>query len=193
MAYIEVRDVRDYLGISGTTDDSLLYQLIASAQAAIDAHCNRTFEATADSTRSFNAVTDTDGLTLFLDRDLVSVTTLTNGDGDTIASSDYYLIPANFTPKYAIRLKGSSGISWECDDNGDCPEAIDVAGRWAYSTSAPDDIKQACLRLVSFYYRQKDAQLTDITAIEAGVVIQPEGMPRDVKVILRPYRREFMS
>jgi len=193
MAYIEVRDLRDYLGISGTSDDSLLVQLITSAQTAIDTFCNRTFESTADTTRKFNAHTDTDGLTLYFDDDLISITTLTNGDGDTIASSDYYLLPTNESPKYAVKLKGSSGISWECDDNGDCEEAISVAGRWGFSTSPPEDIRQAAIRLASFYYRQKDAQLTDITAIEAGVVIQPEGMPRDVKVLLRPYMRGFMA
>ena len=68
-------------------------------------------------------------------------------------------------------------------------DSISIIGKWAYSTTAPADVKQACIRLASYMYRQKDAQMYDVTAIEAGVVIRPFGMPPDIKAILKPYVR----
>ena len=36
---------------------------------------------------------------------------------------------------------------------------------------APDDIKQACVRLTAYLYRQRDSQVFDVTAIpDAGVI-----------------------
>ena len=50
-------------------------------------------------------------------------------------------------------------------------DAISITGRWAWSLTAPPDIAQACARLAAFLYKQRDAQLFDVTAIEAGTVI----------------------
>ena len=39
-----------------------------------------------------------------------------------------------------------------------------------------------------FKYRQKDAQVFDVTAVpDAGVITVPQGIPADVKRILRSY------
>jgi len=65
-----------------------------------------------------------------------------------------------------------------------------ISGKWSYSSSAPDDIVHACVRLSAYYFRQKDAQVFDVTAIpDAGVITMPQGIPADVKLMLEPYRR----
>ena len=190
MAYCTVPEVKLYLGTTTSNDDELIKSLIPRAQAAIDSHCARTFEALADTTRYFDAITDVDGITLCLDDDLAAITTITNGDGVAVSSGNYVTEPRNSTPYYAIRLKSSANIAWESDSNGDPENAVSIVGRWAYSTEAPDDIVHACIRLSAFYYRQKDAQVFDTTATpELGVITVPKGIPSDVKRILEPYRR----
>ena len=189
MAYIDVISVRQYLDIEGVSDDPLIGDLIDAAQAAIDKYCRRTFEASADSTRYFDYsdeyIDPDDSAMLWLDADLCAITTVTNGDSVVVASGERTTIPRNGTPYYGIRLLSDSGITWTYSD--EWMDAIIVVGRWAYSTDAPDDIVQACRRLAAFYYRQRDQQMMDVTAIEAGVVLAPVGVPADVRRILAPY------
>lgn len=189
MAYCTTSDVKQYLGVSSTTDDTLIGDLIPRAQQSIDSYCHRTFEATGDTTRYFDADRDTDGPMLYFDADIAAITTVTNGDGTTVASTKYVTEPRNSTPYCAIQLKVSSGLQWEYDSNSDPENAIVVTGRWAWSTSVPDDIVHACIRLTAYFYRQKDAQVFDTTATpELGTITIPQGLPKDVTRLLNPYR-----
>ncbi len=189
-AYCTNTEVKTYLGISGTADDALITALIARAQAAIDRHTHRTFSSTADSTRSFTVEEDTDGRTLWFDEDIVSITTVTtNADastGTTVSSTEYTTLPRNRTPYYGIKIKSSVSKDWTYEND---PETgVTVAGKWAYSTTPPDDVKHACVRLSSFYYQQKDAQVYDVTTIpDAGIITLPQGIPADVQLVLEPY------
>lgn len=188
MAYCTVQDVKNYLDISESGDDSLISDCIDAAQAAIDAYTHRTFEASADSTRYFDAVGEhVMGRTLYLDSDICSITTVTNGDGIVISSTERTTKPKNITPYYAIRILASSGKIWTYTD--DYEDAITILGRWAYSTTAPAQIQHACKRWAAYIYRQKDAQMYDVTAIEAGVLVQPQGIPLDVRNLLQPFVR----
>jgi len=188
MAYCSVDDVKEYQGLTEATDDSLIARLIDSAQSQIDEYTARTFEASSDTTRYFDAVgKHIDGLSLLLDADLCSITTVTNGNDVEITSSQYTTKPRNETPYYAIRILSNSGVVWTYST--EWMDAIEITGKWAYSATAPNDIKQACIRLASFMYRQKDAQMYDVTAIEAGTVIAPVAIPKDVAATLRPYVR----
>jgi hypothetical protein len=192
MVYCTNTLVKTYLGVSGSGDDTLITTLIARAQAAIDRHTNRTFEAAADTTRKFTVGDDTDGLDLYLDEDLCAITTVTtdaDGDADALTVNvDYVTVPRNTTPYYALKILGGSSYSWTYTDE---PEnGITVLGRWAWSTAAPDDIVHACVRLAAYYYQQKDAQVFDTVAVpDAGVITIPQGIPADVKLILAPYRK----
>jgi hypothetical protein len=195
MAYCSVADVKNYLGISEAGDDALISDLIAEAQKAIDTFTSRTFEASSDSTRYFDVSEDVEAEMLYFDSDLCAVTTTkTNADasgGGTSLTKDTHFIaqPRNATPWFAFKMLGSSDYDWDYTDD---PElGIEITGRWAYSTSAPDDIAHACKRLAAYYYRQKDAQVFDTTAMpDAGVLIIPQGIPADVKIILTPYVRQ---
>jgi hypothetical protein len=186
MAYTTALALREYKDIASSADDALLTDLIASAQKQIDNYCHRTFEASADSTRYFDYSTDNiDWLTLWLDEDLCAITTVTNGDSVVVASDEYTTIPRNETPYNRLRILSNSGKYWTYTD--EWMDAISITGRWAYSETAPDDIAQACTRLAAFLYKQRDAQLFDVTAIEAGTVLTPVGIPSDVRTMLAPY------
>lgn len=189
MAYASLAELKAYAGIDSSGDDTLLTALLARAQAIIDSHCRRTFEAAADSTRYFDAEDDVDDDDLIVDTDLYSVTSVTNGDGTAVAASEYVLEPANHRPAYAICLKENSSVVWTWSDS---PEnAISVTGRWAYSLTAPADITHACIRLAAWLYRQKDnsADVDAVNVTSGGAVIVPSGLPNDVTLLLRVYVR----
>lgn len=201
MAYITNTEVKTYLGISATADedDDLLDDLIDKAQSFIESYTQRVFSASADSTRYFTVGEDTDGKTLYLDTEICSITTVTtdaDGTSPTVLTegTDFYGWPRNSnpqlgTPAYVqLRLFSSSSYTWTyttAPENG-----VSVVGKFAYSETPPEDILQACTRLTGYYYRQKDSQVFDITAIpDAGVITIPKGLPADVKEIIRTYRR----
>jgi hypothetical protein len=188
MAYATAAQLRYDLGIDSNEDDTMLSTLAADAQEAIDTYCHRTFEASADTTRYIDAVGEhVRGRVLFVDHvgDLCAITTVTNGDGVAVAGNERITEPRNETPYTAVRLLGSSGKSWAYST--DWEGAISILGRWAYSTTAPADINRACRMLAAFYYRQKDLPYVDVTAVEAGIVVRPTGMPAAVKQLLVGY------
>lgn len=188
MAYTDIDEVREYAGIESTIDDTLIIEIISAAQQAIDTYTGRTFEASADTTRYYDAVIDTEGMTLYFDdADISSITTVTNGDSVVVASNEYTTLPRNNTPYYAIKILSSAGKSWDfvTDPEG----AISVAGKWAYSETAPLDIQHACRELAAFYYRRREMPVADVTVIEAGVVTTTPAIPVSVERLLNPYRR----
>lgn len=189
MAYASAAECKQYLGISVSTDDTLIDSLIERAQGIIDSYTSRTFEA-ATATKYFD-VDHVDGKYLYLyGYDLLGVTTLTNGDEDTtvITSAHYKLMPRNETPKWAIKLDDDT--DWELYD---ADSEIVVTGTWGYATTAPYDIAHACVRLTAFLYRQKDtsADIDRPFVTGDGVTIMPSALPQDVKSILDTYRRRL--
>lgn len=188
MAYTDLTSLKRYLGISSTNDDTLLGECIARAQALIDDYTGRTFEAAADTTRTFDAVDDVDGRLLYLDEALCQITSVTNGDGVVVAASEYTTQPRNETPYHALKLLASSGKAWQYED--DHEDAISIVGRWAWSVTAPTAIVQATIRLAAYLYHQKDnAQELDRTVVAGGNVLLPSELPRDLTQMLDYYRR----
>jgi hypothetical protein len=194
MAYTTTALVKAYLGISGNGDDTLIGNLIARAQAVIDASTNRTFEADTNTTRYFAVGVDTDGRYLYLDEDLCSINTVTtnadNASPDTLTqNTDYIVIPRNETPYHTLKILGSSVYTWTYSDD---PEmGVEISGKWAYSTTAPDDIVHACTRLTAFLYRQKESNADidrAITTADGGMIL-PTRLPADIKQILSRYTK----
>lgn len=195
--YISLADFKRDLGIpsDNTTKDEQLTDFIERAQAVIENHCRRKFEASTNTTRYLHAVDDVHGLELWLDKDLASINSITNGDGTTITSGQYTVIPVNAVadgkPIETIRLKQSAGVSWTFDDD---PEgAIAISGKWAYSASPPSDVIQATFRLAGYFFQQKD-NASDIDRpmyISAGgnTTVLPPRLPDDLKKLLVPYVR----
>ena len=188
--YCTLAQLRDFLGISGTADDALLSALITRASAAIDTYTGRTFHAALASVKHFDAIADVRGSVLYVDDDLASITSVTNGDGTTITALQYVTEPRNEPPFYALRLLGSTALSWTYDQ--DPENAIAITGYWAYSTTPPADVVQACVRWAGHMYRSKDAAIYDtVAAPEQGIITVPQGMPKDVILALSPYRRRI--
>lgn len=188
--YCTLEDVKRYIDTDRADDDALLNELIARASRRIDTYCQRVFVA-QPATRVFDAIRQVDGRVLVLDDDLLTVTRITNGDGTEITGDQYVLLPANTTPKWAVKLKASSGVSWAYVDD---PEgAIEVEGTWGYAHAQPDDIRHAAIRLTAWFYHQRQAPFETSGMPELGLVTIPADIPADIKALLDPYVRQSLG
>ena len=180
-------------GINSADDDALLESLITRAEAAIDGATGRQFTATT-ATRYYDPTDPlvVDGPFLYLDKDLISVTTLTNGDADVLtAATEYILQPVNDSPPYhTIKLIESGGITWTYDDD---PEiAISLLGSWGYAATVPADVVHACELLAAHDYRARQAGPdAERTVIANGVVIAASQVPKMVESLIAPYKVKF--
>lgn len=62
--------------------------------------------------------------------DLLSVTTFTNGNGNTISASDYVLVSANSYPKWMVRIKNTSAETFDYTTVWE--QAISIEGIFGY-------------------------------------------------------------
>jgi len=192
MAYIELEDLRSYLGIESdeTTDDDLLEGAIEDAQSYIESQTHRKFEKeTTTKYYSRDALDRYDSTILQLDDDLLTVTELLNGDASNteITSDNYWLLDRNLGPPYHwIKLYSNEGVYWQWDTD----YWVEVTGTWGYSETPPGDIIRACTVCAAYFLHQKDSQVFDTTAIpEAGVITIPQGIPATVTRVIERYKR----
>ncbi|KPL80231.1 hypothetical protein [Herpetosiphon geysericola] len=169
-----------------TTDDLLITRLLGVAQAEIDLYCHRSFEAVTTTRFYDEANARMVGQRLYLDTELLTVTSLMNGDGREIPLTGFRLEPRNEPPYTMITLKSS----WVWFLNLDAEIAI--TGTWGYSATAPAPIQQATLELTAYLYDLRKQQNYDVTAMpELGQVVIPGGMPKHVKNLMAEYRRKW--
>jgi hypothetical protein len=57
----------------------------------------------------------------------------------------------------------------------------------------PEDIRQACLRVANWLYKQKDAGFVQAAGGLRGQVMVPPALPADVQQILDPYVRVLVA
>lgn len=194
MAYATAADLRAWLKIASTSDDTQLGNAVTRAQQYIETETGRIFEAAADTTRTFTPLhlsrggdlLDPD--TLQFDTDLCALTSITNGDLVAISVSDVKLLPLNRRPAYAVRIvAGTAAWSYSTTPWG----AVSIVGRWAYSTTPPADIVDATLALGAHLYENRDQSSYRQAAVMSadGAPIIPPGMPSIVTRAIRQYRR----
>jgi hypothetical protein len=201
MTYVASSDYIEYANITSSDhydadDEARWAALIARSTAIIETYTGRFFEATtatgdssAAVTRKFDALLDVDGYTLFLDRDLCAISTVTNGNAVVVSDTEYITEPRNDTPYYAIRILSSANKDWTY--SGDYENAISIAGSWAYSVTPPNDIKHVCLRLTKWLEDQRKSNSETDRPLLAGEgsVIMPTRLPADVVSILDHYKK----
>lgn len=128
--YVLLHEIRaaKKVGVADTEDDNLLHHYAIKASRIIDRECARVFYPKVE-TRIYDIPKTRK---LKFDKDLLSVTTLTNGDDSEISSSEYFLLPYNESPKYALELEPASASIWQIDASGGRYQkgVIDVLGVW---------------------------------------------------------------
>jgi len=127
--YCSITDIKDALGITSTTDDTIMRKIAQAASREIDLYTRRHFYVKS-ATRYFDGA----GSRLWVS-DLLSVTTLkTDEDGDatyenTFTTDDYHLYPLNDYPKIYIDLSSDSDYG---SFGGGIKKAVEIAGSWGY-------------------------------------------------------------
>jgi len=169
MAYTTVALVKASLGIpvSVTSEDTAITAAIAAAQALIDNYTGRTFEVSATSVRVYKprtaSILDVDdiatltGLVIKVDNDQ---------DGTyetTLAVTTDYVVDGNDTP---YRTVTNVNNGWPLSIYG--RPTIEVTAKFAYSETAPDNIKQAALLLACRLYQRKASPL----GFQAGAIAE---------------------
>lgn len=134
--YCSLEQIKRAVGINGRSRDPVVMRLIESNSRRIDQATRRIFIPKTQ-TRTFRwpQRQPSLGYILWLDFDLISVTTLQtkaqNTTPTTIVAADYFLEPANFAPPYdRIEIDQSSTAVFEGGDTSQ--RSISVAGSWGY-------------------------------------------------------------
>lgn len=198
MAYTTLAQFKEFKGISGTGDDTLITNLIDRAETWFNRECQRTIVAESDTTRYMDAVGDhLDGRSLFVYPfgDLCAITTVTNGDATTLtANTEYTTYPKTLTLGepciQEVRILGSVNKAWTYTTNWE--NAISITGRWALfsSASVPKDIVNAIIRLTAYLYKVKDTDAFETTVVPyEGIIQAPSGFPVDVARLVQRLRK----
>lgn len=188
--YATLAELKTYLNITGTADDSRLEGAIESASRAIDMETSRRFYSLTD-TVYFH--TD-DPLRCDLDDDLLSITTLqidTTGlrNYETLSVTDYELDPEN-APYRTIWIAPTSSKAFPINQR----RGVKLAGAWGYCAtgSHPQAINKACLMLAARYFKRKDSVFGVMGTPELGFV-RVTNKDTDIRALLQPYRRYEMG
>jgi hypothetical protein len=138
--YATVNDVRAiYLSSVRTTDDVLLLSFIRQASREIRSLSKRSFHPTIE-TRLFNSPNGVNASTFVnsalntiydipFDKDLISLTSVINGDGTSVDITKIVLFDLNSPSKNKMRLLPTDGV-WKNALNGYPDGAIAVTGVW---------------------------------------------------------------
>ena len=131
--YTSLDAAKNELGLSDTTHDGKLKRYIERASAWVESWCHRWF-IPITATRRYDFQ---ESYNLWLDADLLAVTTLTNGDGAVLVDgTDFYKYPLDDSPY--TRLEIVAGTSKYFTYQTTKQRAISLLGRWGYSEGYED-------------------------------------------------------
>jgi hypothetical protein len=162
--------VKEYLGLTGTGEDSLLNRLIDWATDFIHSYCGRTFPQ-----GSYDEYYDGDGTDTLLSHQfpIVSVNSL-EVDGTVKDSTSFVL----YAPLGIIRLK--SGVFPRGKKN------VRLQYTAGYAT-IPKDLEQASIELVALKYYDRGRERLGVEGKE-GTSFTTQ-LPQEVKQVLDLYKR----
>lgn len=188
MSYLSLAELKEYLDVTESTDDNLLQHAINTAKMFFDNQTHRTFETGPEEVEKFSPVMSTVNETLFLNRDLLTVSDVSIG-GVTVVTDDFVLQPLNGLPKHFVTLRATSGLNWFEDFSED---SISVTGVWAFSAEAPPDVIECNKILASHFYKRRES--IDSTADRdimspTGLILMAGNIPKDARKIIDYYRR----
>lgn len=173
--YITRAELKSYMGLETSTDDTLVDDAISSASREIERHTNRQFnDAEAASARLYVAkkcgvlaVDDfwtTAGFILEID---------VNGDGTwtTVPASEYQLSPLN------RMLNGVPWVYWKIEMVGTTSlpvrrkASVRVTAQWGWE-AVPPDVKQAVKIHASDTFQLKDSRMGVAGSDQFGTIMR---------------------
>ena len=198
MAYVTAAEYQEYMNammggniaVLDVANTGFLNMLLEQATQFVESETKRKFFAvTATRYYDIRSTVFTAPQLLMLDDDLLEVTTLVNGNGETIPSGNYWLEPFNRLPAWGLKLKASQ--AWAFDTDG----RVSVTGKWGYSLTPSDDVKRIVIRL-AYVFMQKRTATGDVEIVGnpsqlGGVLKYGSYIPSDIRDWLRRHRRDF--
>lgn len=111
------------------------------------------------------------GSVLRLDMPILSLTSITNGDGSAVTLGNVLLLPRNDLPATSLRLVTGSWIASYTDE-------IEVTGYWGYSSAVPDVIREATAMLTVWMINEYQTR----RGVEGKTFDKPGDEPDDKEI-----------
>lgn len=192
--YATLPELKSYLRIENTTDDSELIDALAAASRGITDFCKRQFnKETSATARTYKATRST----LAMVDDFHATTGLvvkTDDDEDGIfettwTTADYELQPLNGVrngesgwPYWKVLTVASSALTFTVASQA----TVQITAQWGWA-AVPDPVKQACLILAAETFKLRDAPFGVAGFGDFGAVRVRDNPMARAKLI--PYRR----
>lgn len=185
MSYATLASLKSAVGITDSTDDTLLQVALDSATETIDQHCNRTFVAASTATaRTFTADTTT---RVEVDDIYTATGLIVSSSNSAVAaavpyvSAGYELGPVNAAAlgRPWTYLVGSFSAT---------AGAISVTAKWGFAATVPTAVQQACLLQASRLFSRRHSPYGISGSPDLGGELRLLAkVDADVAVLLRPF------
>ena len=191
--YASLSDLKAYLNITDTTQDSQLLDSLVTASRAIEHICGRKFYP--DQTATARTFRPRDRLVVLVDDFWTSTGLVVKLDygsgayGTTLSSANYLLEPLNGVndgePGWPYNRLSSVNTWWPFNWTNPIP-TVQVTAKWGWAT-VPGPVKQACVYLAEETFKLKGSPFGVANFDQFG----PIRMRDNPKVLgmLAPYRR----
>ena len=199
--YVTKAELKTYLGLSGTAQDTNLDNAINGASRQIDKICDRRFWQ--DSTVQIKKYTPTNNFWLIVDDIstttglIVKLDTTDDGTFDTTLTlnTDYILEPVNpkehvissttyYYPHNMIKIlstRSSERFDTLIQNN------VQITAKFGWS-AVPEAIKQATLIQATRLFKRKDAPFNVMGNEQTGVIELFSKFDADAKELIKPYK-----
>ena len=193
MSYATLAQFKAAVGITDTTDDAALQNVLDATDTLIDLYCDRkTGFGTATETRYYTA----EDYEYVLTDDLVSVTTLqtdddANGTYETTwtAGTDYVLAPRNAALDGFPYTEIDTSVTWPRNFPKDVYLGVKVTGVFGFP-SVPSAVVQAEIIQAGAVWNSRTAPFGVIGSADLGGILRmSRALHPESALILEPYRR----
>lgn len=196
--YATSAELKSFMRISDTDDDTLVALWVTAASRAVDKHCGRQFgQVGTVETREYQTNLDPHrGCYLAVIDDLPTVTGLIVLDENAVEIDEYTLEPVNALLKgrpYERLWVTTTATAMPYVTPYHVARPITVTGRWGW-TAVPSAVKLATLLQASRFAARRDSPYgvagspTDGSEVRLLAQLDP-----DVKTSLGPFRRDWWA
>ena len=193
MSYATLAQFKAAVGITDSTDDTALQNVLDATDTLIDLYCDRkTGFGTASETRYYTA----EDYQYVLTDDLVSVTTLqtdddANGTYETTwtAGTDFVLAPANAALDGFPYTEIDTSVSWPRNFPKDVYIGVKVVGVFGFP-SVPAAVVQSAIIQAGAVWSSRTSPFGVIGSADLGGILrQARALHPEAALILEPYRK----
>jgi hypothetical protein len=193
MSYATLAQFKAAVGITDSTDDAALQNVLDATDTLIDLYCDRkTGFGTATETRYYTA----EDYEYVLTDDLVSVTTLqtdddANGTYETTwtAGTDYVLAPRNAALDGFPYTEIDTSVTWPRNFPKDVYLGVKVTGVFGFP-SVPAAVTQAEIIQAGAVWNSRTAPFGVIGSADLGGILRmSRALHPEAALILEPYRK----